>query len=57
MKQESRAALDRIGMSLDEMRPVAGLPVGHMQFVEIARSRQGERQAPRLREPTAVLTE
>ncbi|MCA9755486.1 MAG: sugar ABC transporter ATP-binding protein [Candidatus Eisenbacteria bacterium] len=58
MKQESRAALDRIGMSLDEWRPVAGLPVGHMQFVEIAR--EVDKENARLLvfdEPTAVLTE
>lgn len=58
MRREARASLDRIGMSLDEMRPVAGLPVGHMQFVEIAR--EVDKENARLLvfdEPTAVLTE
>ena len=58
MRRESRASLDRIGLSLDEARPVAGLPVGHMQFVEIAR--EVDKENARLLvfdEPTAVLTE
>ncbi|MFN8546521.1 MAG: sugar ABC transporter ATP-binding protein [Candidatus Eisenbacteria bacterium] len=58
MRRESRAALDQIGMSLDEMLPVAGLPVGHMQFIEIAR--EVDKENAKLLvfdEPTAVLTE
>ena len=55
---ESRAALDTVGMSIDEWAPVAGLPVSHLQFVEIAR----ELDKKNLKllvfdEPTAVLTE
>ncbi len=55
---DARRALDRVGLTIDEWLPVAGLPVGHMQFVEIAR----EVDKPEARllifdEPTAVLTE
>ena len=55
---DARAALDRVGLSIDEWAPVAGLPVGHMQFIEIAR--EVDKQNVRLLifdEPTAVLTE
>ncbi|MCC7141407.1 MAG: sugar ABC transporter ATP-binding protein [Candidatus Eisenbacteria bacterium] len=58
MRSDTRAALKQIGMSLDEMLPVAGLPVGHMQFIEIAR--EVDKENARLLvfdEPTAVLTE
>jgi simple sugar transport system ATP-binding protein len=37
--RESRAALDLVGLDVDEWLPVAGLPVGPMQFVEIAAPR------------------
>ena len=37
MRADARASLDAIGLGIDEMLPVRGLPVGHMQFVEIAR--------------------
>ena len=58
IRKDARAALDRVGLGIDEWLPVAGLPVGHMQFIEIAR----EVDKARLRvlifdEPTAVLTE
>ncbi|HET9939643.1 MAG TPA: sugar ABC transporter ATP-binding protein, partial [Candidatus Eisenbacteria bacterium] len=58
MREDARRALDRVGLTIYEWLPVAGLPVGHMQFVEIAR----EVDKDRLRvlifdEPTAVLTE
>jgi len=55
---DARIALDRVGLSIDEWAPVAGLPVGHMQFIEIAR--EVDKQNVRLLifdEPTAVLTE
>jgi simple sugar transport system ATP-binding protein len=55
---DARAALDRVGLSVDEWAPVAGLPVGHKQFIEIAR--EVDKQSARLLifdEPTAVLTE
>ncbi len=58
MRKDARAALDQVGLSIDEWMPMAGLPVGHMQFVEIAR----EVDKKNLKilifdEPTAVLTE
>jgi simple sugar transport system ATP-binding protein len=58
MRADTRRALERIGMSLDESLPVAGLPVGHMQFVEIAREVDKENaRVIVFDEPTAVLTE
>lgn len=58
MQQEATNALTRIGLSLDETELVSNLPVGHKQFVEIAR----EIANPKVKllvfdEPTAVLTE
>ena len=58
VRKDSRAALDRVGLDIDEWMPLAGLPVGHMQFIEIAR--EVDKQQVRLLifdEPTAVLTE
>lgn len=58
MARDARAALDKVGMDIDEWITVAGLPVGHMQFVEIAR--EIDKENIRLLvfdEPTAVLTE
>src|SRR6266850_1650718 len=58
MRSDARAALDRVGLSIDEWMPLAGLPVGHMQFVEIAR--EVDKRNVRLLifdEPTAVLAE
>jgi simple sugar transport system ATP-binding protein len=58
MRADARRALDRVGMSVDEWAPVAGLPVGHMQFIEIAR--EVDKAGLKLLifdEPTAVLTE
>jgi simple sugar transport system ATP-binding protein len=58
MRRDARAALDRLQMGLDEWAPVAGLPVGHMQFIEIAREIDKERMKLLVfDEPTAVLTE
>lgn len=58
MSKDARAALDTVGMDVDEWVRVAGLPVGYMQFIEIAR----ELDKKNLKiivfdEPTAVLTE
>src|SRR5439155_289995 len=58
MRADARRALDQVGLGIDEWVAVAGLPVGHMQFIEIAR----EVDKANLRllifdEPTAVLTE
>ncbi|MDD4337760.1 MAG: ATP-binding cassette domain-containing protein [Firmicutes bacterium] len=33
MRADSRAALDKLAISIDEWALVAGLPVGHMQFI------------------------
>lgn len=45
-------------MNIDEFLPVAGLPVGFMQFIEIAREIDKENlKLLILDEPTAVLTE
>ena len=58
MRADARAALDRVVLGVDEWLPMAGMPVGHMQFVEIAR--EVDKKNVRLLifdEPTAVLTE
>ena len=58
MKSDARKSMDAIGLTIDEMMPVAGLPVGFMQFVEIAREIDKENtKLLVLDEPTAVLTE
>ena len=58
MAKDARKSLDSIGMGIEEHVRVAGLPVGYMQFVEIAR--EIDKLNIRLLvfdEPTAVLTE
>ncbi len=58
MNADTRKALDRLDMGIDEFMLIAGLPVGHMQFVEIAR--EIDKTGIRILvfdEPTAVLTE
>ena len=58
MAQDARTALDSVGVSLPESTLVKTLPVGYMQFVEIAR--EIDKQGVKLLvfdEPTAVLTE
>ena len=58
MAKDARAALDSVGMSIDEYTLVQGMPVGYMQFVEIAR--EIDKKGIKLLvfdEPTAVLTE
>ncbi|MCI9156476.1 MAG: sugar ABC transporter ATP-binding protein [Lawsonibacter sp.] len=58
ISQQSQATLDKLGVSLDESRMVDSLPVGYMQFVEIAREIDKENiKLLILDEPTAVLTE
>ncbi len=58
MDSDTRAALDTIGLKIDEHTLVRGLPVGYMQFIEIAREidKTGI-QLLIFDEPTAVLTE
>lgn len=58
MGKDARTALDRLDMGIDEYAQVAGLPVGYMQFIEIAR--EIDKKDIKLLvfdEPTAVLTE
>lgn len=58
MAADARKALDSVGMGIDEQTTVQGLPVGYMQFVEIAR--EIDKTGMKLLvfdEPTAVLTE
>jgi len=58
MHKDTRAALDKLDMGIDEFTMVAGLPIGYMQFVEIAREidKTGVKLLV-LDEPTAVLAE
>ena len=58
MNADARKALDTMEMGIEEYTMVAGLPVGHMQFIEIAREidKTGVRYLV-FDEPTAVLTE
>ena len=58
MNVDARKALDQLDMNIEEFLLVAGLPVGHMQFVEIAREidKTGIKVLV-FDEPTAVLTE
>ncbi len=58
MTRDARKALDTIGLQVEDYVRVAGLPVGYMQFIEIAR--EIDKTGIRLLvfdEPTAVLTE
>ncbi|MCL1992703.1 MAG: sugar ABC transporter ATP-binding protein [Spirochaetes bacterium] len=58
MAKDSRKSLDSIGIGIEEHARIAGLPVGYMQFVEIAR--EIDKLGIKLLvfdEPTAVLTE
>lgn len=58
MNKDARKALDTLGLGIDEWVTIAGLPVGYMQFVEIAR--EIDKKNIKLLifdEPTAVLTE
>jgi len=58
MRKDARKALDTIGLNIEDYVLVKGLPVGYMQFIEIAREidKQGIKLLI-LDEPTAVLTE
>ncbi len=58
MDRDARKALKTIGLQIEEYVKVAGLPVGYMQFIEIAR--ELDKTGIRILvfdEPTAVLTE
>lgn len=58
MKKDARLALDSVGMKINEDELVSTLPIGHMQFIEIAREidKTGMKVLV-FDEPTAVLTE
>ena len=58
MARDARKALKAVGMNIEEFAMVSGLPIGHMQFIEIAR--EIDKTGMKLLvfdEPTAVLTE
>ncbi len=58
MNEHARKALDKLDMNIEAYTMVAGLPVGHMQFIEIAR--EIDKTGIKILvfdEPTAVLTE
>ena len=58
MNEDARKALDTLDMDIEEFSMVAGLPVGHMQFIEIAR--EIDKTGIKILvfdEPTAVLAE
>ena len=58
MASDARKALDTIGLNIGENEMVGGMPVGYMQFIEIAR--EIDKTGMKLLifdEPTAVLTE
>lgn len=58
MRDEAKQAISTIGMSIDEWAVVAGLPVAHKQFIEIAREIDKRNlKILVLDEPTAVLSE
>lgn len=58
MVEESKEALGKLSMDIQESMIVKGLPVGYMQFVEIAREIDKKNlKLLILDEPTAVLTE
>lgn len=58
MKRDARRSLDKVGLDVPEDRLLAGLPVGYMQFVEIAREiDKTNMKLIVFDEPTAVLTE
>ena len=58
MASDTRKALDTIGLGVDEHAMVGGMPVGYMQFIEIAREiDKNDMKLLIFDEPTAVLTE
>lgn len=58
MRKDAKTALKTIGLQIEDYVKVAGLPVGYMQFIEIAR--ELDKTGIKILvfdEPTAVLTE
>ena len=58
MNSDARKALDTVGLNIEEWTKIAGMPVGLMQFVEIAREiDKANMKIIVFDEPTAVLAE
>lgn len=58
MDEDARKAMKTVGVDIDEHARIAGMPVGYMQFVEIAREiDKSNVKVLVFDEPTAVLTE
>lgn len=58
MARDAKKALDTIGLNIEEYTRVKGLPVGYMQFIEIAREiDKSNIKLLIFDEPTAVLAE
>lgn len=58
MGRDAKKALKSLDLNIDEWAKVAGLPVGYMQFIEIAREiDKSNLKVLVFDEPTAVLTE
>ncbi|QUI24831.1 sugar ABC transporter ATP-binding protein [Vallitalea pronyensis] len=58
MREDARQALETVNLNVEEWLQVAGLPVGHMQFIEIAREiDKSNIKVLIFDEPTAVLAE
>ena len=56
--KDARAAIDKMGVKIDDQMVIADMPVGHKQFTEIARELSNDDlKLLILDEPTAVLTE
>ena len=54
---EARRRLDRVGLAVDETRPVAGLGMAERQQVELAKALSSEVRVLLLDEPTSALSE
>ena len=58
MTQKAQAAIEKMGVHIDDTMLINQMPVGHKQFTEIARELSNEQlKLLILDEPTAVLTE
>lgn len=58
MTEEAQEAIKMLGVDLDDKMVIAEMPVGHMQFTEIAKELSNDQlKLLILDEPTAVLTE
>ena len=58
MDDRAKAAIEKMGVSIDQHMMINSMPVGHKQFTEIARELSKEQlRILILDEPTAVLTE